>query len=252
VIAATIAGVQEYGAGATASAIVCGHTRAHEELESRLAQFMRLPRALYFSAGYMANLGIIPALLGPGDTVFSDELNHACLIDGCRLSRARVQVYPHADIHTLERLLAHSDSPRKLVATDSVFSMDDDIAPLPELLALCERYGAWLLIDDAHGFGVLGEHGRGALSHFNISSPHIVRDLAAKNGMPVGIGSSILSGDQDEMLAAGEDQYTSSYCHLGIRKTQRGRDKAERGGDLLLRHVLMVEASMPSCETSRE
>jgi len=173
-IAAAAEGLEHYGVGAGASALLSGHSRAHEQLEVALAKFVGMPRALYFSNGYMANLGIIPALVGPGDTVFSDRLNHACLIDGARLSRAEFRVYPHADTARLEGLLAKCTSPRKLVATDAIFSMDGDLAPLAELLALCERYDAMLLVDDAHGFGVLGPQGRGSLAHCKLSSARIV------------------------------------------------------------------------------
>jgi 8-amino-7-oxononanoate synthase len=178
VVAALREGALRYGAGSGASPLISGHSRAHALLEERLAAFLgphlEAPRALYFSNGYMANLGIIQALVGAGDTVFVDRLNHACLIDGARLSRAEFRVYPHGDVARLEALLARCKSPRKLVATDGVFSMDGDIAPLADLLALCEKYGAWLLVDDAHGFGVFGENGRGTLEHFNLRSPHLV------------------------------------------------------------------------------
>jgi len=193
--AAAREGLDSYGLGASASALICGHTRAHEALETALADFARLPRALYFSTGYMANLGIIPALVGRGDTVFCDRLNHACLIDGTRLSRAEFRVYPHCDVIALERLLASTNSPRKLVATDAVFSMDGDIAPLPELLALCERYDAWLLVDDAHGFGVLGDNGRGSLSHFKISSPRIV--YMGTLGKAAGVFGAFAAGEAE-------------------------------------------------------
>jgi len=167
-------GADRYGVGAGASALISGHTRPCADLEERLAAFIRLPRALHFSTGYLANLGVLPALARAGDTIFSDALNHASLIDAARLSRAEVSVYPHLDLATLGRALAASTSPTKVVATDAVFSMDGDIAPLPELLALCERHDAWLMVDDAHGFGVLGAGGRGSLAHFGIASPRIV------------------------------------------------------------------------------
>jgi 8-amino-7-oxononanoate synthase len=125
----------------------------------------------------MANLALLAALSGPEPreaVIFSDALNHASLIDGARLSRAAVQVYPHGDVTALEVMLAASTAKTKLVVTDSVFSMDGDVAPLPALLRLCERQGAWLVVDDAHGFGVLGEHGRGALEHFSLRSPSLV------------------------------------------------------------------------------
>jgi 8-amino-7-oxononanoate synthase len=171
-------GATRYGVGSGASALVSGHSQAHEELETRLAAFMaphlESPRALSFCSGYMANLAVLAALGGRDAAIFSETLNHASLIDGARLSRSNVQVYPHRDVAALEKLLAESDVDTKLVATDSVFSMDGDIAPLPQLLALCERYEAWLVVDDAHGFGVLGENGRGALEHFALRSPYLI------------------------------------------------------------------------------
>jgi len=186
-------GAERWGLGAGASALVSGHTRAHEELETRLARFVRLPRALHFPAGYMANLGILAALAGRGDTVFSDELNHACLIDGARLSRAEVRVYPHLDLEALGRMLESCPTPGKLVATDAVFSMDGDIAPLPGLLELCERHDAWLVVDDAHGFGVLGEGGRGTLAHFGLASPRIV--YMGTLGKAAGIHGAFVAGE---------------------------------------------------------
>jgi 8-amino-7-oxononanoate synthase len=158
-----------YGVGATASPLVCGHSPAHEAMERELAALVGLPRALYFYAGYAANVGIIPALVGRGDAVFSDALNHACLIDGIRLSRAELHVVPHADLVALEQALQASTARRKLVVTDAVFSMDGNVADVPALMALCERHDAWLMIDDAHGFGVLGEHGEGTLSYFGMA-----------------------------------------------------------------------------------
>ncbi|MFT3858742.1 MAG: 8-amino-7-oxononanoate synthase [Aquabacterium sp.] len=158
-----------YGVGATASPLVCGHSPAHEALEQELAALVGLPRALYFYAGYAANVGTIPALVGRGDAVFSDALNHACLIDGIRLSRAEAHIVPHADLVALDKALQASTARRKLVITDAVFSMDGHIADVPALLALCERHDALLMIDDAHGLGVLGAHGEGTLAHHGIA-----------------------------------------------------------------------------------
>jgi 8-amino-7-oxononanoate synthase len=178
VVEALREGALRYGVGSGASALVSGHSRAHEELEERLAAFLaphiEAPRALSFCSGYMANLAVLAALGGRDAEIFSETLNHASLIDGARLSRSAVQVYPHRDVDALEKLLAASTAETKIVATDSVFSMDGDIAPLPQLLALCEKYEAWLVVDDAHGFGVLGQHGRGALDHFGLRSPYLV------------------------------------------------------------------------------
>jgi 8-amino-7-oxononanoate synthase len=169
VMAAAHAAIDRYGVGATASPLVCGHSPAHEALEAELAAHVGLPRALYFYAGYAANVGAIPALVGPGDAVFSDALNHACLIDGIRLSKAQSHVVAHADLAALDVALGQSTARRKLVVTDAVFSMDGNVADVPALLALCERHDAWLMVDDAHGFGVLGAHGEGTLSHHGIA-----------------------------------------------------------------------------------
>ena len=167
-IEAACAGAHRWGVGSGASHLVSGHLTPHEQLEQRLAAFVGFPRALLFSTGYMANLGLIAALVGRDDAVFADKLNHASLIDAVQLSRAHSQRYPHGDLATLERQLAASPAKRKLILTDAVFSMDGDLAPLPELLALAERFDAWLVIDDAHGFGVLGAQGRGSLAHFGL------------------------------------------------------------------------------------
>ena len=139
----------QYGVGATGSAMISGHEAPHDALERELAAFVQRPRALYFGSGYMANMGIVPALVGRGDAVFSDALNHACLIDGARLSRAESHIYPHNDLAPLAAQLAASKAPRKLVVTDAVFSMDGDFAPLQAMLGLCEQHDALLLIDDA-------------------------------------------------------------------------------------------------------
>src|SRR3989338_3852185 len=173
-IAAMQQGAAQYGAGAGAAHLVSGHTQAHHELEIALAAFAGKPAALLFSTGYMANLGIVQALVGKGDTVFADKLNHASLNDAMQLARADIKRYRHGDMLQLNQLLAQTQKGRKLVITDAVFSMDGDIAPLPELLALCEQHDAWLLVDDAHGFGVLGEQGRGSLAHFGIATPRII------------------------------------------------------------------------------
>ena len=179
VIAALQEGAQLYGAGSGASPLISGHSRAHDLLEGRLAEFLGpqlvSARALSFCTGYMANLAVLTTLGADGDAeIFSETLNHASLIDGARLARASVKVFAHADVEALAAMLAASNASARIVVTDSVFSMDGDIAPLPAMLALCERYGAWLVIDDAHGFGTLGEHGRGALEHFGLRSPNLV------------------------------------------------------------------------------
>ena len=168
IIEALQQGAQQFGVGSGASHLVSGHFDAHQQFEDAFAEFVGKPAALSFSTGYMANLGVVQALVGRGDTVFADKLNHASLNDAMLLSRAEVKRYRHNDMAHLAELLSNSVIGRKLIITDAVFSMDGDIAPVQELLSLCEKYDAWLLLDDAHGFGVLGEQGRGIL---NASSP---------------------------------------------------------------------------------
>lgn len=197
-ISALQAGTRQYGAGSGASHVVSGHFASHQELENELAAFLLKPAALLFSSGYQANLGAVQALVGRDDTVFADKLNHSSLNDAMLLSRAQVKRYRHNDVAHLEQLLGQTGGGRKLIITDAVFSMDGDLAPLPELNNLCERYNAWLLVDDAHGFGVLGDEGRGSLSHFNLQSPRIIymATLGKAAGVFRGIYSSRASSDQ--------------------------------------------------------
>jgi len=174
VIEAAHTGAMRFGVGSGASHLLYGHSRVHHEVEETLAEFVGFPRALLFSTGYMANIGAVTALCGREDEVFADKLNHASLNDAMQLCRARCRRYPHLNLEALERALARSRARHKLIVTDAVFSMDGDIAPVPELIELCERYDAWLLLDDAHGFGVLGEHGAGTLAHFGSHSERVV------------------------------------------------------------------------------
>ena len=156
-------GVARYGVGSGAAHLISGHSRAHHALEEELAEFTGRERALLFSTGYMANLGVIAALLGRADSVLEDRLNHASLIDGGLLSRARFRRYAHADLGALDRQLAQAPG-RRLVVSDGVFSMDGDVAPITDLASTCGRHNAWLMIDDAHGIGVLGPRGRGSVA----------------------------------------------------------------------------------------
>lgn len=187
-------GAAQYGVGAGASHLILGHTAAHHQLETELAQFTGQDAALLFSTGYMANLGIVTALMGRNDLVLADKLNHASLNDAAQLARARLARYNHLDIDHLQRLLATASERKKIVVTDAVFSMDGDIAPLPALLALCERFDAYLLVDDAHGFGVLGEHGRGILEHFNLRSPRLI--YMATLGKAAGVFGAFAAGNR--------------------------------------------------------
>lgn len=185
-----------WGAGSGASHLVSGHLVPHETIEQRLADFTGFPRALTFSTGYLANLAVTPTLAGRGDAVFADKLNHASLIDAMQLAKANgatVHRYPHNDAAALERLLAASDARRKVIVTDAVFSMDGDLAPLPALFELAERHDAWLVVDDAHGFGVLGPQGRGSLAHFNLpASPRVL--LMGTLGKAAGVGGAFVAG----------------------------------------------------------
>ena len=169
VVAALAEYAKRYGVGAGASRLIGGHMDVHAELEEAVARFKGAEACLTFSAGYMANLGILSTLGGSDSTIFSDEWNHASIVDGCRLSRARVEVYRHADVTHLEDLLRASSARRKIVVTDGVFSMDGDVAPLPDLVEAKDRHGAILVVDDAHATGVLPPGGRGSADAFGLS-----------------------------------------------------------------------------------
>jgi 8-amino-7-oxononanoate synthase len=194
-VAAACEGAELYGVGAGASHLVSGHNKAHNLVEAKLAEFVGLPQALLFSTGYMANLGVVTALVGRDDVLFADKLNHASLNDAALLSRAKLRRYPHLDMRALGKQLAVSGGRRKLVLSDAVFSMDGDIALVPELLAMCEHHDAWLLLDDAHGFGVLGREGGGALSHFRVNSPRII--YMGTLGKAAGVFGAFVAGEKE-------------------------------------------------------
>lgn len=162
--------VRELGVGSGAVRTITGTMRGHVELERRIAHFKQTEAAIVFQSGFTANAGTVAAVLGREDTIISDELNHASIIDGARLSRATIKVFPHRDTVAAERLLRETVSGRKLLITDGVFSMDGDIAPLPRLVELAEQYGAIMMVDDAHASGVLGRNGRGTVDHFGLHS----------------------------------------------------------------------------------
>ena len=195
---AAMAGIDRYGVGSGASPMVSGHSEANAALEDELAVFAGLPRALYFHAGYATNASVVPALVGPGDALFSDALNHACLIDGARLSKATLHRYAHADLGELEAALAASPARRKLVISDAVFSMDGDVADVRALLALCERHDALLYLDDAHGFGVHGPGGRGTLAACGLTGAGASRRVLymATLGKAAGVHGAFVAGDE--------------------------------------------------------
>lgn len=195
IAAAACAAADRFGVGAGAAHLLTGHHRLHHELETELAAFVGLPSALLFSTGYMASLGVIPALLDRHGEVFEDRLNHASLVDGAVLSRARLTRYPHRDLDWLDRKLGESAAQTKLIATDTVFSMDGDLAPLPELMALAHKHDAWLYVDDAHGFGVLGDEGSGALRLYpSLLTPHPSLIYLATLGKAAGVAGAFVAG----------------------------------------------------------
>jgi 8-amino-7-oxononanoate synthase len=197
VVAGARAALVEYGAGAGASRLVTGSLDLHRRLEERIAALKRCEDALVFPTGFQANVGTIPALVGRGDVVFSDELNHASLIDGCRLSGAEVVRYAHADADALEAAVrGRAGAPgRRLVVTDTVFSMDGDLAPLPAIVEIAERHGCMVMVDEAHATGVLGPTGAGALEHFGLEGrvPVVMGTLSKALGSQGGY----VAGDRD-------------------------------------------------------
>ncbi len=201
VVAACKRGVDSYGVGSGASHLVCGHGKAHHALEEELAEFTGRERALLFSTGYMANLGVISALLDRGDWIFEDRLNHASLVDGGLLSGARLKRYAHGDAAALQNSVSACPGASKLIASDGVFSMDGDLAPLPALAAIARESDGWLLIDDAHGLGVVGEKGRGALEHYAMSQDE-VSVLVGTLGKAFGTFGAFVAGSEEliEML----------------------------------------------------
>ncbi len=238
-------GAQQWGVGAGAAHLVSGHFAAHHLLELQLANFVGKPAALLFSTGYMANLGVVQALVGKGDTVFADKLNHASLNDAMLLSRAGVKRYRHGDLTQLAQLLEQTTTGRKLVITDTVFSMDGDIAPLPALLSLCEQHDAWLYVDDAHGFGVLGGQGCGTLAHFGISSERII--YMATLGKAAGVSGAFVAAQHvviDTLI-----NFANSYVYttatppaLSVAMSQSLQLIA--GGDALRAHLQQLVAML--------
>ncbi|MCS5583470.1 MAG: 8-amino-7-oxononanoate synthase, partial [Pseudomonadales bacterium] len=200
----------QYGTGSGASHLISGHSQVHQELEQQLADFTGRPRALLFSTGYMANMGAINALVGRHDLVLQDQLNHASLLDGGRLSRADFQRYQHSDMQSLQQRLEQSDVARKLIVTDGVFSMDGDLAPLKEISALAAKNNAWLMVDDAHGFGVLGNQGGGLVEELNLS-PEQVPVLVGTLGKSFGTFGAFVAGS--EALIETLIQFSRSYIY---------------------------------------
>ncbi|MFW5431646.1 MAG: 8-amino-7-oxononanoate synthase [Methylophilaceae bacterium] len=230
------------GVGSGASNLITGHHRYHDDLEKQLATFVGMPAALLFSTGYMANIGVLGALTGRGDAIFADKLNHACLNDGSYFSLADFHRFAHNDVHALEKLLKASKAKRKLIAVDAVFSMDGDTAPLKEYFALCEQYDAYLYVDDAHGFGVLGEHGQGTLNHLQLKSPRII--MMATLGKAAGVAGAFVSGEQvviDYLIQTAKSYVYSTPAPPALSATLSASVTLIEQGDALrsqLRHFI--------------
>jgi 8-amino-7-oxononanoate synthase len=228
-IAALKRGADLYGVGSGAAHLITGHSTAHHALEEELAAFVRRPRALLFSTGYMANLGVISALAGRGDKVLEDRLNHASLLDGAVLSRATLHRYPHADPGALSSRIGQERA--RLIATDGLFSMDGDLAPLAELAALAQHHGAWLMVDDAHGLGVIGNCGRGSLEHFGLTAAQ-VPILVGTLGKAFGTFGAFVAGSEEliETLIqrARSYVYTTAPPPAVAEATRAGLDLAQR------------------------
>ena len=244
-IATMQAAAGDSGVGSGASNLITGHHRYHDTLEKRLAKFVGMPAALVFSTGYMANIGVLGALVGRGDAIFADKLNHACLNEGSYYSLAEFQRYPHNDVAALEKLLKASQAKHKLIAADAVFSMDGDIAPIPEYLALCEQYDAYLYLDDAHGFGVLGEHGAGSLSHFHIQSPRII--MMATLGKAAGVAGAFVAGEQvviDYLIQTAKSYVYSTPAPPALSATLTEAVNLIEQGDDLRAHLQSLIATL--------
>lgn len=190
------AAADKYGVGSGSAHLVNGHSRAHHALEEELAEFTGYPRALLFSTGYMANLAAAQSLCSRGDSIVEDKLNHASLIDAAQLSGGKLRRYLHNDMQSLQQQLERSNSTEILISSDAVFSMDGDEANIPQLVKASHQHNAWLMLDDAHGFGVLGEHGKGSLSHQQVESRHVPIYMATL-GKALGTAGAFIAGDDD-------------------------------------------------------
>lgn len=217
VIEALKRGADQWGVGAGASHLITGHTRIHEQLEEELADFVGATRALLFSTGYMANLAIASSLASREATLFEDKLNHASLIDAVRLSRAKSRRYAHADARSLQEHLTQTSehtpgktAADKFIFTDAVFSMDGDLAPLPELTQLARDHNAYLVVDDAHGMGILGKSGAGTLEHYGIPVTESVI-LMATLGKALGVFGAFVAGDEDLIETLVQEARTYIY-----------------------------------------
>jgi 8-amino-7-oxononanoate synthase len=260
--AASAAGEEGWGAGA--SPLVSGHSASHQLLQDRLAQFLGTEAALVFPSGFAANSGTISALVGRGDVILADEKNHASLIDGCRLSRAEVQIYPHCDMAALSAMLAESQMKkyrRRLIVTDTLFSMDGDLAPLADLVTLAERHAAMLMIDEAHATGVFGNSGRGIAEFFGVEQNIPIRMGTLSKA--IGSAGGFVAGSRQliDWLANRARPYIFSTAHppaiaaAAIAALDIIRDEPKRRTELLknattLRETLATQCGFPSAASA--
>ena len=185
--------IDAYGIGQHGSRLISGTTSDHKALERELAEFMQAEDSIVFNSGYVTNLATVAALVGPDDVVLGDEFNHASLVDGCKMSGGTFRTFRHNDLASLEQLLVSFQGRRVLVAVDAVFSMEGDIAPLPEIVALCRRYGALLMVDEAHSLGTMGRTGRGMLEHFDLAADSVDVKMGTLSKSLGGCGGFLIS-----------------------------------------------------------
>jgi len=252
--AAALEAIEAYGVGAGASPLVTGHSRAHQEAEEAFARFVGLPRSLLFGSGYAANLGILATLADRHAEIFADKLNHACLNDGAILSRARFTRYPHLDMTALAARLEASTAAVRIVATDAVFSMDGDLAPLAEMAQLCSRHDAWLVVDDAHGVGVLGTHGRGSLDHWRLSGAARVIHMATL-GKALGGYGAFVSGEAEVverlMQRARTYMYSTALPPMAAAVAKRAVELLADDDALVVRLHQRIGEFRAACERHR-
>ncbi len=234
IIEAFIEGAKRWGVGSGAARLIVGNHEPHSLLERRLAEFKEKEAALVYTSGYHANVGIISAIMGRGDEIFSDSLNHASIIDGCRLSKAKISVYRHRDMNHLEDLLRKSETKKKLIVTDSVFSMDGDLAPLNEIVELADRYDAAVMIDEAHATGVFGPGGRGLAYHLGLQDK--IEIQMGTLGKAVGVFGGYVTGNRkliDFLINRSRSFiFTTGYPPAMAVATSRALDLIERGDEL--------------------
>ena len=251
--AAALEAIEAYGVGAGASPLVTGHSRVHQEAEESFARFVGLPRSLLFGSGYAANLGILATLADRHAEIFADKLNHACLNDGAILSRARFTRYPHLDVAALAARLEASTAAVRIVATDAVFSMDGDLAPLAEMAQLCARHDAWLVVDDAHGVGVLGMNGRGSLDYWKLRHPRVIH--MATLGKALGGYGAFVSGEAEVverlMQRARTYMYSTALPPMAAAVAKRAVELLADDDALVVRLHQRIGEFRAACERHR-